>query len=381
MNKVNYYHLFLTFLLFQVTFLSHAGNFDLLDNSSNFKDVREQVYIHTDREIYVAGENLFFKLYLLNGLNFELSRVAYIVLRNANQKTILKTRVWLSNNSGYGHIYIPDTLSSGQYQLVSYTNWMRGDHEQYCFTKELLIINRFDEGFSEMENSFVGSNIEFRNDSIINNSHSNLQTSDLLKLSVEKDEYSPRSKISMKIDFSSEEKEDSLVNLSISVVDLSSYFQQRKSLITDCYQKFVEGVNKRGNPIHYKDIESEGLIISGKLIKGDLEDVTNKVVFLSTPDSIVNLQYQVTDSNGEFRFMIGNYYEGKDLYIKPFTLMPNPKLGISVEDKYSLSTPYTPTSILLGKGQIDQIKKSQSIATVNKAYGTEIGRASCRERV
>lgn len=366
LTKASSYRKVLIFFLLLLAFFStQANNDENIIPSINYKIISEQVYVHTDRDIYVAGENLFFKLYLLNGLNGNTSRVSYLVIRNSNQKSISTTRVWLDNSTGYGHIHLPDTLSTGQYQLVSYTNWMRGNNESYCFTKELFIVNRFDENFSEsiftnIDSSLMGENTQ--------RAICNSESSDLLEVGLEKNEYNPRSKISLKLKFNSLSEDDSLANVSISVVDVNSCFQHKRNTSVEWYNSFKGKYNNRGTSIHYNEVESDGLIISGKISNAELSGLENQNVFLSTPDSVVNLQYEVTDPKGDFRFMIGRYYEGKDLFIKPFSLTSNSNLKISIEDKYTLLTPYTPTPIIIGKGQQDKIKKSQSIVTVNKAF-------------
>jgi len=366
MNKVKFFtYIFLVLICSLSVLFGHAKTGESLNHPSNYISISEQVYIHTDRDIYVAGENMFFKLYLLNSIHEKTSRVAYVAIRNSSDQPILKARVWLDNNTGYGHIYIPDTLSTGHYQLVSYTNWMRGDNEFHSFTKELLIVNRFDENFSEniltkIDSSQVGeSNFETNN---------NYQNSDLLDFTIEKEVYAPRSKISMKLKLSSLSKADSLANVSISVVDINSCFQHKSNSSVDWRNSYFESYKKRGISIHYKDIETDGLIISGRINTPDTKGLENQIIFLSTPDSVVNLQYEITDPKGDFRFMIGRYYEGKDLFIKPFSSASNSTIKISLEDKFSLSTLYTPNPINISKWQLDQIKKSQSIATVNKAF-------------
>jgi uncharacterized protein YfaS (alpha-2-macroglobulin family) len=116
----------------------------------------EKIYLQTDRDIYIAGENLFLKLYGLNsetGKPTIASKFAYIILRNEKSTIISAICVKLENNMTSGSIYLPDTLSTGRYQIVSFTNCMRNYGEQTFFTKEILIANRFDKDLSRIYNS------------------------------------------------------------------------------------------------------------------------------------------------------------------------------------------------------------------------------------
>ena len=106
---------------------------------------RETLFLHTDRDLYVAGENLFFDLSLFSEPNSRAgsSGFAYIALRN-NQGTIKRITVALDRQSANGELYLPDTLSSGYYELVAFTNWMRNAGEEWYFRKPIFVANRFD---------------------------------------------------------------------------------------------------------------------------------------------------------------------------------------------------------------------------------------------
>ena len=118
------------------------GNASIWASASN---PRETIFVHTDRDIYVAGEHLFFDLRLFTepAIAGRTSAFAYIALRS--EKGLVK-RISLKVDKGQGHgqIYLPDTLSSGYYELIAFTNWMRNAGEEWYFKKPLFIANRFD---------------------------------------------------------------------------------------------------------------------------------------------------------------------------------------------------------------------------------------------
>ncbi len=109
----------------------------------------ENTYIHTDRDIYVAGENMYYKVYLLNNNNNNepglKSGFMYIALRSENE--VVERVIMEIDQKSYsgGSIYLDDTLSTGYYELVAYTNWMKNAGEEYYFRKPVLIVNRFDQ--------------------------------------------------------------------------------------------------------------------------------------------------------------------------------------------------------------------------------------------
>ena len=193
-------------------------------NELNYRNIGEFIYVHTDRDVYVAGENIFFKIYLVNSLKkleIDNSKIAYIVIRNSNQKRIVESRLWLDNKTGYGSISIPDTLSTGFYQIVAFTNWMKEEFEQDRFTKEIYIVNRFDDNISEVAD--VYSNEDLSNKTNIFDSENYRKDScGFLNINVPRTTYSQRSKVSLDVLFQSTDLCDSIADVSISVMDLNS---------------------------------------------------------------------------------------------------------------------------------------------------------------
>jgi len=104
----------------------------------------EKVFAHTDKGAYLTGEIIWFKLYVVDGTwhkPLALSRVAYVDVLDNNSVPVMQTKVELKNGSGYGSVYIPVTLSNGNYKLRAYTNWMKNFSADYYFEKQLTIVN------------------------------------------------------------------------------------------------------------------------------------------------------------------------------------------------------------------------------------------------
>jgi len=126
-----------TLLLFVLCYFPVVGQ----DKSE--PSIPERVYLHTDKNIYIAGENLFYIIYL-QGNPGQMSRYAYLVLRNRNNIAVARERVDLKNQMAYGNVFLPDTLPTDIYQVVCFTNYMRNEGEDSFFTNEIIIANRFD---------------------------------------------------------------------------------------------------------------------------------------------------------------------------------------------------------------------------------------------
>jgi len=104
----------------------------------------EKVFAHTDKNFYLAGEIVWFKLYVVNGDDntpLDLSKVAYVDILDKDQKAVLQGKIGLEKGTGNGSMYIPVSFNSGVYRLRAYTNWMKNSDPGYYFEKPITIIN------------------------------------------------------------------------------------------------------------------------------------------------------------------------------------------------------------------------------------------------
>ncbi|MGE5395822.1 MAG: hypothetical protein ACM3P1_13850 [Candidatus Saccharibacteria bacterium] len=108
-------------------------------NTINLQYPQEKVYLHIDRPSYWANDDIWFKAYLKNSpiQNCNL----YVELLNAKGTVIQKKICWAQNGLSYGDFHLPDTTSTGVYQIRAYTNWMRNFDESGFFRKNIIIWN------------------------------------------------------------------------------------------------------------------------------------------------------------------------------------------------------------------------------------------------
>ncbi|RXF71926.1 hypothetical protein [Arcticibacter tournemirensis] len=109
----------------------------------NTSVLKEKVFLHTDRDSYIAGNTLWFKLYN-TGTNNQLltvSKVAYVEILNDSLKPVLQAKVEIKEGSGNGSFYLPVSLASGNYIIRAYTNWIKNFGSKSFFEKNITIIN------------------------------------------------------------------------------------------------------------------------------------------------------------------------------------------------------------------------------------------------
>ncbi len=102
----------------------------------------EKVYLHIDRGFYTAGEDIWFKAYLMDARDHTpntLSEIIYIELIDPNGKVIAQRILKTKKASAAGDFKIPVKSTMGTYTIRAYTNYMRNFGSQTFFTKEIIV--------------------------------------------------------------------------------------------------------------------------------------------------------------------------------------------------------------------------------------------------
>jgi hypothetical protein len=116
-------------------------------NTYSNHHIQEKIYIHTDRSSYITGETIWFKVYCIEGSTHRapaISKVAYLELLDADSKAVLQTKIALNEDgTGNGTVFLPASLTSGNYLLRAYTNWMKNAGADLYYHQPITIINPF----------------------------------------------------------------------------------------------------------------------------------------------------------------------------------------------------------------------------------------------
>lgn len=111
--------------------------------SFNEKNYAEKVYITTDTDVYFAGENIWFTARLFDNRFLSPSTKSTIVHVKllGDHGELVHQKIKIDGGTGNGNIQLSDTLSSGHYTLVGYSNWMKNFDAENFFYKRLLVSN------------------------------------------------------------------------------------------------------------------------------------------------------------------------------------------------------------------------------------------------
>jgi hypothetical protein len=319
----------------------------------NTNGIPENVFLSVDRDLYVSGEWLYFDLFLTNNQSagfLNSSKYAYIVVRNSRNEHISDNMIEISGSSTHGAIYIPDSLSTGIYQIVAFTNYLRNYSEDAFFTKCVLVVNRYDINLGFIDN--------LKKQTISDHTKVISPISSNICVSINKADFARREKVKIGIKIPNQ---NAIVSVSI----------KRKTPVTitniasDTSSYSVLGKCKYA-------CEFDGEIIQGRVLNAENAPLTKIPVYLSTPDSIPNLLYSITDANGYFQFCLNPFYNGKPLIIK----VEVPKAKIVIDDKFVLHTPFRNPFIKMDgdlKAYISQLQIMVNIQkSLNQSFKTDI---------
>lgn len=316
----------------------------------------ETVYLQTDRSVYISGETVYFKLHVLQAdtrKHSSLSKVGYIELRTPKSEPSLKIRVSVSEGIAAGSFVLPDSLHSGAYQLVAFTNFMKNGTENYFFTRELVLANRLDKDLNFK--AFVATDTAMHT-----------QADSLLRILTNKTTYTPGEKVSLRLDC-----DLSNTNLAVSVYEIPQLDFPDRSMA----ETLLQAPSAPAYPSNIRMPERQYKILRGRVLDiASNQRIPDAIVLLSCPDTVANLQYAITDAEGLFQLQLNPYYEGKELFLSIHEMPEDRNWKIEVEDNFDLASTWEPELNALSAPAKKYLLKSQDIAYINKTYGPKVSR-------
>lgn len=100
----------------------------------------EKVYIHYDKEDYVAGETIWFKAYLYsNGKPSAASNNFYVQLTDSKGNIVTTKKYPVFGAAAKGNIDLPDSLPQGNYYMRALTPGMLNYEEEFIYKKNIFI--------------------------------------------------------------------------------------------------------------------------------------------------------------------------------------------------------------------------------------------------
>ena len=304
---------------------------------------KEQIFVHFNSNLLICGENLLFKIYNLHKEDktlSNLSKIAYLELIDSNKKTIIKKKISLNKGEGFGDIFIPSEIESGNYKLIAYTKWMKNFNSY--FNDDIFIINPFQEKIT-----FNHSSIEDKKPIVYDYTHNTreivtlyldqiIKTQGNYSISVKKENYGILNLKSSPLNFSNEKKD---------------FFLKNEDKI------FIP--------------EFRGQLIVGKLHSPSNKKIKNIRVGLSIIENDKIFKISSTNKDGYFIFNIASPFLSKNVYVKTLENNEDYKISFPIEETLNLLEldffPIKTTSRL-----IETINKRSVYTQIQNAYNEVI---------
>ncbi|MDC6390259.1 hypothetical protein PP182_16335 [Maribacter sp. PR1] len=102
----------------------------------------EKTYLHTDKDFYTNGETIWFKTYLVDGIDHrasDKSKVVYVELIDSEGNILERRKQFVSDLGAEGEIQLEQKLAQGEYTLRAYTKYMLNEEEPVFFEKKIPI--------------------------------------------------------------------------------------------------------------------------------------------------------------------------------------------------------------------------------------------------
>lgn len=217
----------------------------------------ETMRIYTDKECYLAGEDLWIKVCVADSLSAASvpSKVAYVEICDTKQ-VYAQGKIDLQDGNGWGRIRLPQTMHTGAYQLVAYTRYMR-NRPASCFPKKYIALLNTIQATDEDDMELIIDSLS---------TASTNQPSSSTRLLTDKPVYGNRSKVSLTLP----ELPAGSRELTLSVV--------RKDCALSGFPLSVDGVEDvaPATARHYI-AECEGHIVTGRLVDASANPVNARL--------------------------------------------------------------------------------------------------------
>lgn len=314
--------------------------------------VVERTYVSTDRDVYVAGERIWYSAFCLDatkGTFSPISNVAYVELHDG-EAMVASGKVALVDGRGAGQLRLPAALPTGNYRLIAYTAQNKAERG-YEFTglasKTISVFN-----------AFSGERVKDGVEAVSEGTYEGLRSRIKSGMTKEKTlEVSWKDGSLILTNHS-----DQAATLSLSVIHDDGILSNNNPTIAD----FMAQARKVGPRQFDNSIvpEYEGEIIRGHITgfsEAMIPELVGKFAFISTPSRASDVYASVIDDKGKVAFYTGNIYGNKEYICEIEGINPSLNCFIELESPF-VNAVVAPVEKLHLSSAIEDALLSRSVA-------------------
>lgn len=369
-----------------ILFGQHLFSQQLNDKAGEFNNsgFMEELYIRTDRDIYITGEEVWFKVYKMNRLTHapcDISKVVYMELLDKNNFPLKQLKVKIECNSGSSGFRLPDNISSGNYVIRAYTNWMKNWPADLFYYTTISVINPFENignlllPTDKIVTDYALVIPDSLSQLLIIDQTGNKQTkksffkesTNLINYTItfQKPDFSLREKVVLVITATDMAGNSVETDISVSVAKSAIVNSSSNTSFKSFNQQ--DSVSNKADTLYYL-AELEGPLINGYIrLKATDEPLKKTDISLSYVGKTARCQFGRTNENGEFYFVV------KEPGLNEIVIQPlSPEItGYYVELNESFSSTfasYNPPAFYPDSSKISQINNAIISMQINNVY-------------
>lgn len=331
--------------------------------------LKEKLFITTDRNIYIAGEKAWLKVFKMNkltGLPDDMSRVIYIELLDRNNFPLRQLKTGTNGSSGAAGFIIPENTATGNYLIRAYTAWMQNWPAATYAYSEISVLNPFQDTENQNADDTLKSGSE---KNLGSPSEDQEYSGSICSINSNKKVFSGREKVSLDIKVTDQTGNPADADLCVSIVK-SSLLKPDRS-VTSMPQVISPGLDT------IKHLpELEGHLVSGMLMKNTGETLANTGISLSIVGKTARCRFTTTDENGRFNFVVKEPGTN-EIVIQPLSSQIT---GYYVDLKQTFSTDfinYRTTAFVPDSNLIKELNKAviaMQISNIYEPFRTNTGK-------
>jgi len=287
---------------------------------------REKFHLFTDRNIYAAGEKIFFRAYNLTDPELKegsWSTVLYMELLDATNKSFANGKYHLEKWGASGYIGVPANLPAGNFYIRAYTKWMRNfSPYEYAYSR-ITLINPYSEETNDIlspeVNKYTIPHLKTGEIMVIK---------DIVKCSTSQGSYKKREKVILQIKIP-EKDWISPDGYCVSVIKSGAINSNIYGLNFSDFKEYEIPSEVKFYP------ELKGISLSGSIIKKDMiiPSAYSEVHLSALGDNPYYIGY-LTEQQGRFLFSLPDWHESRNFYIAVETKDEDP-VEILIDNDFS----------------------------------------------
>jgi hypothetical protein len=156
-----YFSLLLFFCLFNSLFSQQPNEkISILLNDIADNQPADQLFIHTDRNLYHSGDTIRFQVYIRDYQTgvFETGSLSlHVLLLNSEHVTIDSARFRISYSTASGWLKVPDNEPLGNYSIVAFTSGQMNYDPEFAFRMPLRVDHLIPDRVQKLSDTLIRS--------------------------------------------------------------------------------------------------------------------------------------------------------------------------------------------------------------------------------